>query len=247
MQRHFTTNGLTGNFKTDANMANRWFNFESIPKGYTWHHVEDGRTLQLVPRDIHTAVKAHWRRSRHEMRSDMSVEFRRTGSPVTEPVIRDLESLVGHRLPDDFRVFVLEQNGGVPAREVHTPGPESVGVRAFFMLDDDPDYSMANALEVYTGRYPDGMLPIATDSSSNLILLDLGYVHPGSVWFWNHEEEANDDEPPRTDNITKVADTFEEFLTSLTDRLSDEEEALIQRGLDGATGGGNPDFVPEFD
>lgn len=26
-------------------------------KGYTWHHVEDGRTMQLIPQRLHNAVR----------------------------------------------------------------------------------------------------------------------------------------------------------------------------------------------
>ncbi len=27
------------------------------PAGYTWHHVEDTKTMQLIPTDLHDAVK----------------------------------------------------------------------------------------------------------------------------------------------------------------------------------------------
>lgn len=26
-------------------------------RGYTWHHVEDGRTMQLIPQRLHNAVR----------------------------------------------------------------------------------------------------------------------------------------------------------------------------------------------
>jgi hypothetical protein len=37
------------------------------PEGYTWHHHQDGTTMQLVPRDIHGLTghtKAHPERER---------------------------------------------------------------------------------------------------------------------------------------------------------------------------------------
>jgi RHS repeat-associated protein len=49
--------GLTGNYARDAAMANRAAGLESTPEGYVWHHVEDGRTMQLLPDDIHAAVR----------------------------------------------------------------------------------------------------------------------------------------------------------------------------------------------
>jgi hypothetical protein len=49
--------GLSGNYAKDAALANRAAHFDSTPGGFVWHHVEDGKTMQLVPQDIHTEVK----------------------------------------------------------------------------------------------------------------------------------------------------------------------------------------------
>ena len=52
--------GLTGNPRIDNRLANQAAGFgdsTKAPKGYVWHHVEDGRTMQLVPIDIHTATR----------------------------------------------------------------------------------------------------------------------------------------------------------------------------------------------
>jgi len=48
--------GLTGNLAKDSAMANAAAGLDSTPNGYVWHHVEDGKTMQLVPREIHNAV-----------------------------------------------------------------------------------------------------------------------------------------------------------------------------------------------
>lgn len=41
----------------DFVMANKAAGFSSTPKGYTWHHCEDMQTLQLIPTDLHMAVR----------------------------------------------------------------------------------------------------------------------------------------------------------------------------------------------
>ena len=46
---------MTGT-RTDFTEANRAANLSSTPKGYTWHHHQDGTTMQLVPTDIHQAT-----------------------------------------------------------------------------------------------------------------------------------------------------------------------------------------------
>ena len=47
--------GLTGT-AADFRRADTAANLVRRPPGYTWHHVEDGRTLLLVPTDLHRAV-----------------------------------------------------------------------------------------------------------------------------------------------------------------------------------------------
>ena len=38
-------------------MVNKAMNFPSTPKNHVWHHVEDGATMQLVPKEIHNATR----------------------------------------------------------------------------------------------------------------------------------------------------------------------------------------------
>lgn len=49
--------GLKGNTTSDFTAANRAAGLKSTPQGYTWHHVEDGVTMELVPTDLHQAVR----------------------------------------------------------------------------------------------------------------------------------------------------------------------------------------------
>ena len=46
----------TGKRKIDEAAANAKAGLDGTPDGYTWHHVEDGKTMQLVPTDIHKAT-----------------------------------------------------------------------------------------------------------------------------------------------------------------------------------------------
>lgn len=43
----------TGTRPGDFRAANKAAGLKKTPKGYTWHHHEDGRTMQLVPTEIH--------------------------------------------------------------------------------------------------------------------------------------------------------------------------------------------------
>jgi hypothetical protein len=54
---HAVIDGLTGRIDTDSRMANKAVELDETPEGWTWHHVEDGRTMELIPSDLHGAVR----------------------------------------------------------------------------------------------------------------------------------------------------------------------------------------------
>lgn len=49
--------GLTGRYSVDEALANKAVGLKRTPDNYVWHHVEDGRRMQLVPKDIHKAAQ----------------------------------------------------------------------------------------------------------------------------------------------------------------------------------------------
>ena len=49
-------NNLTGKYPVDERLANKAAKLDKTPEGWVWHHVEDGRTMQLIPREIHDAA-----------------------------------------------------------------------------------------------------------------------------------------------------------------------------------------------
>ena len=47
---------LTGSLRRDAAAANKAAGLKKQPKTHTWHHVEDGGTMMLIPSDLHRSV-----------------------------------------------------------------------------------------------------------------------------------------------------------------------------------------------
>lgn len=47
---------LCGNYYWDAKAANQQCGYEKTPKGYVWHHVEDMKTMILIPQDLHSVA-----------------------------------------------------------------------------------------------------------------------------------------------------------------------------------------------
>ena len=49
--------GMNGVYAHDSQLANKLANLPETPPGYTWHHVENGTTMQLVPSIIHNNIR----------------------------------------------------------------------------------------------------------------------------------------------------------------------------------------------
>ncbi|MCY1144061.1 HNH endonuclease [Actinoplanes sp. Pm04-4] len=53
----FDPPGFAGNHSTDFTEANRLAGLPETPDGYTGHHHQDTNTMQLIPSDLHNAVR----------------------------------------------------------------------------------------------------------------------------------------------------------------------------------------------
>jgi hypothetical protein len=74
---------------------------------------------------------------------------------------------------------------------------------------------MWSILNTHADRVPAWLLPVASDSFGNLFAVSLRDQDRGTVWFWNHEQEADEGEPPTEDNLTQVGPDWRTFLDSL--------------------------------
>jgi hypothetical protein len=152
----------------------------------------------------------------------MMITERLTEAAATEESLNDLETSLGFRLPDDYRRFLMEFNGGAPEPSVCTfetsDGPSNASVRFFLTIEPSvKSYSIERYLRVFASRIPAGLMPIASDSFGNLFLIDGGAKAYGSVYFWDHElEDADEDtDEPTWDNISLLAPSFGAFVQAL--------------------------------
>lgn len=139
---------------------------------------------------------------------------------LTEDSLEALEQKYECRLTDDYRTFLLENNGGFPEPDCVTfteDGRETAtDVFCFFAIGDERAWaSLEWHDETFSGRLPEQTLPIARDSCGNLWLLSVGGEKPGSVFFWDHGSYDNFDETD-SDNWPRVAESFQEFRESLS-------------------------------
>jgi cell wall assembly regulator SMI1 len=148
----------------------------------------------------------------------MPITRRLSKTGATQESIQRLEREIGHNLPDDYRRFLADFNGGEPEPSVFTfatnEGQSDSSVRYFLALDPNVrNYNVGDFLKRYRDRLPKGVIPIACDSFGNLVLIDVGAKATGNVYFWDHEKENMKE--ATWDNISIVAKSFTAFEHAL--------------------------------
>jgi len=131
------------------------------------------------------------------------------------------EQAYGVRLPDDYRSFLLNYNGGYPSPSVidfiQYGSEQSDIVNNLFGIHEGEYWANLDwHLQMLEDRIPMGFIPIGDDPGGNVYLLGVMGEFVGKVYFWDHEEEAQlYDKEPDFENMSFIAISFTEFLNKL--------------------------------
>lgn len=174
-----------------------------------------------------------------------------SNGPLAIERVEKFEAALGTRLPEQYRSFLQEFNGGRPVPKMFTiseeQGPDII--RMFFGIGNEYG-NLEENYKVYEDRVPIGFVPIASDPGGNIICIGTDEEFTGKIYFWDHEEEPDD--PEDMTNVYLLADSFNEFLEQLyaspedltvfidenaedddfTGGVSDEEVGKIEAELD---------------
>ncbi len=155
----------------------------------------------------------------------------RRGCEVTVDAVQRFERELGLEIPDDYRRFLLEVNGGrtarshrvfVVQRRASRQRDETV-LNSLFSLDDSDDSrDLATAQKPYNpdAKLPDGLLEIGYDGMGGRIVLSLVGPHRGEVWYLDTGDPRPIDANPRVEwfdrrDVWKIAGSFAEFMAGL--------------------------------
>jgi SMI1/KNR4 family protein SUKH-1 len=161
-------------------------------------------------------------------------------------LLAKFESMIGVRLPGDYREFLLEVNGGRPTGRGVDEGKnskvtvdwagrepqeaaEQVRVNYLLVVEDWSNIYEDRRNEALTvfGSYqifvaderalPEGLIPIGKDPGGSLFLLDVDGRQRGAVSFWAKDWYDYDRrEIDPYHNVGFIAPTFSAFLDKVT-------------------------------
>ena len=147
----------------------------------------------------------------------------RRGPVVTAKNIATFERELGHALPDDYREFLLDVNGG---RTDDTNAVFSQGVlNGLFSLDavdgDDDARDLKSRSERARKQLPHrDLLYVGYDGVGGKVLLVLSGDRRGEVWHQGGADARPPGSNPRVlwhdrRDMTKLADSWRAFMSSL--------------------------------
>lgn len=138
------------------------------------------------------------------------------GDPVTRDapdvrVLSEIESKLGHRLPQEYIEFLQFSNGGQPELNCLTlhdgTGTSMWTIDEFYHVSGgtDDDCDMASVFDDYRQFLEKDCLPIACDEGGNQYVLDFS-TSPPSIKISIHDESFR---------LIPVASSFEQFIDLL--------------------------------
>ncbi|GAA0135331.1 SMI1/KNR4 family protein [Paenibacillus sp. YSY-4.3] len=151
----------------------------------------------------------------------MNVRFEYNFEPTG---IKDIEALEGKyniELPEDYKTFLLEYNGGKPViRRFSTlDDKQTSSLMLLFPLSESNEPNLeGNYMEFNESKIiPSNLLPIGDDPIENKICISLSGNDRGYIYYWSLDMEDIDEEDnlPSYKNMSLIAKSFTEFTNGL--------------------------------
>lgn len=139
-----------------------------------------------------------------------SVTYRRTFPAAPSSKLAELEEVLGARLPEDYRSYLLAQDGGA------LEGYNNHGIEIILGIGDVPEWwSLWHILSQEAEFLPAGSIPVGSDAGGSLFLLDVTGSNRGSVWYQSSELEEDDEGRTTPVVLERLADSWDGFLASI--------------------------------
>ena len=136
------------------------------------------------------------------------------GTVIVEVI--QFEETVKMKLPNDYKEFLLDTNGGQFTDEIHLfwvdELKENIGMDVFFGFNQARSLCLYDWYNEYAVELPEETVIIGYSINAGLILLIWQEEWKG-VFLWDHCLEL--EQSTEEDCLYLISDTFEEFLNAL--------------------------------
>lgn len=145
---------------------------------------------------------------------------------VNENIV-NMEKKYNIKFPNQYKEFLCKYNGGYTPRTKFKVGKISSDIREFYGIGDAKLTLDEDELQLWIRK---GVLPIASDSFGNYIVIGLNNDVNGKIFFCDHEQG---------NKLEYVAENLKSFIQHCRSKeinpasklsIKEREEALIARG-----------------
>jgi len=141
------------------------------------------------------------------------IKFTSEGALVNTRRLNDYEKTFSTPWPDDYKKFLLKSNVVTPENNKISTEKGLASASKILGFSTNPIDDLQHVNDLYDGRIPNDFLVIAHAGGGNLFCINLANE---SIYFWDHELEASENETPSFNNLSLAAASFTEFLEKLT-------------------------------
>jgi len=151
---------------------------------------------------------------------DLGIDPATTAAPFADSALADIEDMIHLPLPADYVEHLRKHNGGKPRRRYFRVGRNEKVIERFLCIvadykkDPNGEFDLGVVWSDVADRMEDRLVPFASLFAGDYLCFDYqsSKANP-KVVVWDHELS-------RVGRVTQhaVADSFEEFLSLLTDK-----------------------------
>lgn len=142
---------------------------------------------------------------------------------ITEENIKDLEVYMGFEIPEPYRTFLFETNGGLI-------GADNKYINVFFLgknIEITNMYKLFDICEIYDYftlfseddyfnekiNRSHNLIPIGLDGDTGVFLIGAkGTTKEGKVYYYDYDSFTDEEDPSSDECIGFVCDSFQEYL-----------------------------------
>lgn len=137
------------------------------------------------------------------------IDMTKTYGSASAMDLAEFEQRRGISLPEPYRIFLSQQNGGLPnLGEFDVPGWGESVANSFYGLCIGGVHDIERAIESFRGAIPADVIPIGNDPGGNQICLGVKGERFGKVYFWDHNDWDDDGKPGLPIQISSSLDIF---------------------------------------